>query len=65
MNMSVNHDMDGDILYSILNKKLRNHYQSLDQLCNALMMDKSLLVNRMEQAGYYYVSSIHQFRSSR
>lgn len=53
---------DPFMLMSMINMKLRDEYESLDELCAALDVDKDSLVNTLHDAGFDYMPSINQFR---
>ena len=43
---------DPDMLASFLNMKLRDHYATLDALCEDLELDKEELVKKLKEADY-------------
>mgnify|MGYP003436449362 FL=1 len=45
---------DPMMLLSFLNMKLRDFYSNLDELCNALDLDKEEIVKKMADAGFEY-----------
>lgn len=45
---------DPNMLYSMLNMKLRDFYSSLDALCDDLDVSESELAERLSAAGYEY-----------
>lgn len=47
---------DPNMLYSILNLKLRDFYPSLTALCDDMEIDATVLAKRLEEAGFYYNS---------
>lgn len=47
---------DPNILFSLLNTKLRDMYPSLSSLCDDLEEDQAELEERMKAAGYVYNS---------
>lgn len=47
-------EMDPNILYSIVNMKLRDFYSSLEQLCEDLDLNKEELIEVLKNAGYTY-----------
>ena len=53
---------DPMILLSYLNTKLRDDYSSLDELCDALDLDRSQLEEKISAAGFSYDPSVNQFR---
>lgn len=52
---------DPIILLSYVNTKLRDEYDSLDELCAALDADKEELVRRLEGVNYRYSQERNQF----
>lgn len=55
--------MDVHLLYSMINMKLRNDYEDLDDLVHGLDLDRAELVARLAQAGYVYNAQTGQFRA--
>lgn len=53
--------MDINIVYSMINMKLRDFYSSLDSLCEDMDIDKNELVEHFEKNGYIYDESKNQF----
>ena len=53
---------DPEILYSMVNMKLRDQYESLDDYCYDEDVDKEELESILNNAGYYYKEEINQFR---
>lgn len=53
---------DPDILFSLINTKLRDEYSSLDDLCDSLDIEKSRIIEILDPAGYKYDASINQFK---
>jgi len=53
---------DPEMLYSMINMKLRDSYDSLDSLCDEEDVDKSEVEEKLNAAGYYYSPEINQFR---
>ena len=49
------------ILLSIVNTKLRDHYQDLDALCQDLEVDKAWLIDKLRMIDYEYDAEINQF----
>ena len=56
--------MDVHLLFSLLNMKLRNDYEDLDDLVRSLDLDRAELEARLGAAGYTYHSQAKQFRRS-
>ena len=54
--------MDPDLLYSLINTKLRNDYADLDDLVRSLDIDRAELEARLAEAGYAYNAGARQFR---
>lgn len=56
--------MDVHLLYSLINMKLRNDYEDLDDLACGLDIDRAELEARLGAAGYGYSAELNQFRRS-
>lgn len=52
---------DPIILLSYVNTKLRDEYDSLDELCASLDADREELVRRLEGVNYRYSQERNQF----
>ena len=52
---------DPVMLLSFLNLKLRDFYGSLDELCEALELDREDILNQMKQIDYTYDKERNQF----
>jgi hypothetical protein len=52
---------DPDMLASFLNMKLRDHYPTLDALCEDLELDKEKIVGKLKEADYDYIPARNQF----
>lgn len=52
---------DPVILLSYINTQLRDHYKTLDDLCKTLDINKSLVIEKLDNIDYAYDSSINQF----
>ena len=52
---------DPDMLASFLNMKLRDHYPTLDALCEDLELDKEKIVGKLKEAEYDYIPARNQF----
>ncbi|MDO4526284.1 MAG: DUF4250 domain-containing protein [Bacteroidales bacterium] len=52
---------DPMMLLSFLNMKLRDFYSNLDELCNALNLDKEEIVKKMADAGFEYNETQNKF----
>lgn len=53
---------DPFILCSFINMKLRNDYESLEDLCLHLQINRSDLLARLAAVGFEYRQDIKQFR---
>jgi len=53
---------DPFMLLSMVNMKLRDQYDSLDELCAGEDLDKEELVSRLHDAGFDYVTENNQFK---
>lgn len=52
---------DPMILLSYVNTKLRDEYDSLEDLCEALDTERDALEERMKQIGYVYTAEQNRF----
>ena len=52
---------DPFILFSYINKKLRDDYASLDELCQKEDIDKDEVVKRLQAAGFEYNEQQNKF----
>lgn len=52
---------DPAMLFSFINMKLRDQYASLDDLCDDIDIDKSLLIDKMAQCGWEYSPEHNKF----
>ena len=52
---------DPMILYSAVNMKLRDRYNSLDELCEDLGIDRRDLENRLSEVGFEYSEKLNKF----
>ncbi|MDE7438873.1 MAG: DUF4250 domain-containing protein [Muribaculaceae bacterium] len=53
---------DPFMLYSAVNMKLRDEYDSLVELCKSEGIDMDELLNKLEKAGFEYNRDSNQFR---
>lgn len=53
---------DPIMLLSYVNTKLRDEYDSLDELCDSLDIDKESLENTLADAGFVYMVNANQFK---
>lgn len=61
--MELNANMDPNLLVSIVNTKLRNDYNSLEDLCKSEHLEASLIVETLELIDYYYDKDENQFKA--
>lgn len=52
---------DPTMLFSVVNTKLRDFYESLDSLCEEMGADRQEITDRLESAGYHYNKERNQF----
>ncbi len=52
---------DPMILFSYINTKLRDHYPSLDALCDDLQLDKESLLAKLAGVGFEYNPEQNRF----
>ncbi len=52
---------DNDMLYSMVNMKLRDQYDSLEDLCECEDLDPASLLVRLNHAGYEYDEEHNKF----
>ena len=57
----INLPKDPVILLSVINTKLRDHYRTLDELCDDMQINKSELLDILKGIDYEYDESRHQF----
>ena len=53
---------DPALLLSVVNTKLRDEYESLEDLCAALNADSADIAVTLETLGYHYDAQQNQFR---
>lgn len=54
--------MDPVMLMSIVNMKIRDQYNDLDNLVKAADIDKQVLIEKLAKAGFDYLPEVKQFR---
>jgi hypothetical protein len=54
--------MDPHLLVGVVNTAIRNHCESLDDLCKTYDLDAEILIARLAAAGYDYMPEQKQFR---
>ncbi|MBR3612472.1 MAG: DUF4250 domain-containing protein [Bacteroidaceae bacterium] len=52
---------DPMMLYSALNMKLRDYYNSLDELCDDLGIDRKEVEEKLRQVGFEYDAKMNKF----
>lgn len=52
---------DPNMLYSVINMKLRDQYPSLDALCDDLDVSADDLKQRLADAGFHYDAAANRF----
>ncbi|MCM1312587.1 MAG: DUF4250 domain-containing protein [Bacteroides sp.] len=52
---------DPMMLFSVVNMKLRDQYDSLDELCRDMDVDKDELCGRLAEAGFEYSEEHNKF----
>ncbi len=52
---------DPVLCLSVVNTKLRDHYKSLELLCDDLQIDKEKLTNKLAMIDYEYDTEKNQF----
>lgn len=62
MDLSRYKDLDPNLLYSLLNSKLRNEYTDLNDLVATWEIDRAELEAHMAEQGYAYHEDTRQFR---
>lgn len=62
MDLSSYRTMDPHMLVGLVNTLIRNHCESLEDLCVTHDIEQNLLVERLASAGYEYMPTQKQFR---
>ena len=52
---------NADMLLSMVNMKLRDEDVNLEELCSEWGINKSVVVKKLEEAGYYYDENANKF----
>lgn len=55
---------DPIMLLSYVNTMLRDNYDSLDELCRSLDIDKEELIDRLSVIPAEYIAAVNQFRQA-
>lgn len=53
---------DSNMLFSMVNMKLRDQYDSFEELCDCEDFDPAVVLLKLQSAGYEYNPEINQFR---
>lgn len=56
--------MDIHLLVSIINMKLRNDFDSLEELCRYYDIDVASLMTKLNNSQYYYLTDLNQCKLS-
>jgi hypothetical protein len=56
--------MDINMLLSIVNMKLRNEGQTLEELCSTYQLEETTLIERLATKGFIYDVSHRQFKQT-
>lgn len=62
MDLSSYQTMDPHLLVGVVNTAIRNHCESLDDLCKTHELSADVLTSRLAEAGYDYMPEQKQFR---
>ena len=62
MDLSSYQTMDPHLLVGVVNTAIRNHCESLEDLCKSYDIVEDILTERLAAAGYEYLPSQQQFR---
>ena len=50
------------MLLSMINMKLRDQYSSIDELCEDMDEDKTVINEKLNSAGFVYDQEVNQYR---
>lgn len=53
---------DPVMLLSFINMQLRDNYNTLDDLCKSLMINKNIIIEKLGTINYVYDESNNQFK---
>ncbi|MCV2402405.1 DUF4250 domain-containing protein [Marinomonas sp. C2222] len=56
--------IDFNILFSVVNMKLRDEFSSVKSLCSSFELDEKILMDRLKKHGYVYAQKNNQFIKS-
>lgn len=54
-------NMDPNMLFSLVNMKLRDFYSSLDDMCEDLDLNKQNIEDKLASEGYIYLKEENKF----
>ena len=55
-------NMDVNILVSIINLKLRDYYENLEELCDDMDISKKMLIEKLKKGNYEYMKESNSFK---
>lgn len=55
--------MDGEIVFGIVNERLRLECDSLDELSHRYNLDTQALIEKLKSVGYHYDPANNQFKA--
>jgi hypothetical protein len=55
--------MDGEIVFGIINERLRIECDSLDELTHRYNLDTQALIDKLKSVGYHYDPNNNQFKA--
>ena len=61
MSVLMNVPSDPVMLLSVINTKLRDYYESLEQLCNDMRLDQDAIIEKLHAIDYEYDADYNQF----
>lgn len=62
MDLSTYRTMDPHLLVGVVNTAIRNHAETLEELCASDDIEQAVLVERLAEAGYAFMPEQQQFR---
>ena len=62
MDLSTYRTMDPHLLVGVVNTAIRNHCESLEDLCATYDIESGVLIERLANAGYDFMPEQQQFR---
>jgi len=63
--MEIKHllNMDGEIVFGIINERLRIECDSLDELSHRYNLDTEAIIEKLKSVGYHYDPKTNQFKA--